>query len=170
MIDVRLASHLKSVGSFTAKKLFDAFSSFPWFNATLNPLRRVKSFSTLLLLAFGIVFSLTGCGGGGGGGSPAPAPDNNLAPASINGRSLVFQDPDITSVTTIYAFTFSNYTTTGDSGVYTYSRNDAVRHTATLQIASSFAPVQIYQLTFTTATSGTFLDTATQKTSTFSVR
>lgn len=131
----------------------------------------MKSFSTLLVLAFGIIFSLTGCGGGGGGGGGStPTPENNLAPSSINGRSLSFQDPDIASVSTTYVFTFSNFSTTGDSGVYTYSRNDAVRHTANLQIASSFAPVLFYQLTFTSNAGGTYLDTNTQKTSSFSLR
>ncbi|HEY0944745.1 MAG TPA: hypothetical protein VGD81_05740 [Opitutaceae bacterium] len=129
----------------------------------------MKTISPLLILALGIIFSLTGCGGGGGGGSPTP--ETNFAPASINGRTLVFQDPDITGVSTTYTFTAANYTTTGgDSGGYTYTRNEAVRHTATLQIASSFSPVLNYQLTFTSTAGGTFLDTASSKTSTFTIR
>ena len=117
-----------------------------------------------------ILFSITGCGGGGGGDA-TPAPEPNFAPTTINARTLVFQDPDIAGVTTTYTFTTGNYTTTaGDSGSYTYARNESVRHTATLQIASSFSPVLNYQLTFTSTAGGTYTDTATSKSSTFTIR
>jgi hypothetical protein len=124
-----------------------------------------------LLTGFCILFFITGCGGGGGGGSTTPTPETNFAPTTINGKTLVFQDPDIAGVTTTYTFTTANYTTTsGDSGSYTYARNESVRHTATLQIASSFAPVLNYQLTFTSTAGGTYTDTATTKSSTFTIR
>ena len=137
----------------------------------LRILKKIFGFVALI----GIV-SLCGCGGGGGGGATPtqvnPAADPNLAPAVLTGLTLTFQDPDITSLQTSYTFTASDFTTPrGDSGSYTYSRVLPVLpiNQATLQLNSSFATVLHYDLTFTSKSTGTYFDSSTSKTSTFTV-
>lgn len=113
-----------------------------------------------MIAMIGMTVLTSGCGGGGGG-------SNNLAPSSLDGKTLTFQDPDIPANRTSYSFTGANYSSPGgDSGTFTYARSATV-HQATLQLNSVAATTLHYQLTFTSHSGGTYLDTDTAKTSTF---
>jgi hypothetical protein len=112
-----------------------------------------------MVATIGVTGLTTGCGGGGG--------DRNMAPNSLNGKTLTFQDPDIPANRTSFSFTSANYTSPGgDSGTYVYARSATI-HQASLQLNSVAATTLNYQLTFTSNSGGTFLDTDTAKTSTF---
>ena len=99
------------------------------------------------------MLALASCGGGGGGGGSTV--EVNYAPASLNGRKLIFQDPSV-PVSTSYAYAPGTYSTAGDSGPYTYAR-DTVLHKATVVNNSTTTNVtSTYDLTFSNATQGTY--------------
>lgn len=113
-----------------------------------------------LLMVFALCFAACG-GGGGGGGSPVvtPPPVPDLAPATVEGRTLVFTDPDQPTVKTTYAFTATTFSSPGgDSGSFTYAKVANTTTQAKLQIASVFVPARSYQLTFTSSSGGTYVD------------
>lgn len=117
----------------------------------------MKLTSSLKLLGLGSVIGLVllfaGCGGGGG--------DNNLAPASLNTRTLTIFDPDLGTSSVTYTFTVDRYTSTADNGAYTYARNTTSGQ-ATLNLdpdtlGSSFNRTLI--LVFATGNSGSYTET-----------
>lgn len=104
-----------------------------------------------------VALATAGCGGGGGGSS---APQQvNYAPSTLNGRTLVFQDPTLQAVSTAFAYTQGGYTTAADSGSYTYGR-DAQLHQATLVNNSTTTTItSTYRLQFLNGTGGNYTKT-----------
>jgi len=122
--------------------------------------RTSQLFAALFVSGFGL--AATGCGGGS---SPAPAPavSNNLAPNSISGHTMVFVDPEQSQFSTTFVFTGGNYTSpSGDSGSFTYVPVTGTTTQATLKIVSSFSPALTYNLTFTSASGGTYINQTSQ--------
>jgi hypothetical protein len=118
---------------------------------------RLPAFAALLL-----AFLLAGCGGGG-------KPFTDLAPLSVNGRTIVIQDPTQPLIQTSYVFGASTYTATGgDSGTYSYAKIPGTTTQANLVITSSFNPALSFVLTFTTTGGGTYVDQSSA-TSTFTI-
>jgi hypothetical protein len=126
--------------------------SFKLFSKSLRKL--IPAFLVLAALQF-----MTGCGGGGGGSSAPVVIVPDLAPSSIINRTITITDPDQAQVQTKYTFDVSTYSSpSSDSGSYSYTKVSGSTTQARLQLVSLFAPVLNYQLTFTSAAGGTYID------------
>jgi hypothetical protein len=94
----------------------------------------------------------------------------DLAPSTIEGRTLVFTDPDQPTVKNTYSFTATTFSSPGgDSGSYTYAKIANTTTQARLQLSSVFVPARTYQLTFTSSSGGTYVDQV-GKSSTFTIQ